>query len=76
MEGLVKLVEHLAPLQLPLGYLVKVLFNFGGEMQVEDVWEICLEKVRDEHAYIRWEEFGLLGAGILGLFSFADVAIH
>ncbi len=67
MERFVELINHLGPLQLPLGNFVELLFNLSGKVVVDNIGEILNQEIVYHNSNIAWEKFSLFGTGYLNL---------
>ena len=74
-EGAVEITEHLDAFEFVIGDLVKVLFDVGGELIVDDVGKVLGEEASDELASGGGDEFAFVGAGFLGGSSLLNATI-
>ena len=66
MKSVVKLAQHIFPLLLPLGDLVKLLFYLRGKRVIQHVREILGQEVVHHHRDVGREQLFLLGTGDFG----------
>ncbi|MCY1376039.1 hypothetical protein D9M69_634990 [compost metagenome] len=72
MKILVKIFDHLLPVDLPVGHIVKLIFYIRRKFIVKDLLEVLHEVVINDHAQVSGEKFGFLTSEGLGLCFRAD----
>ena len=75
MEALVEVLNLVVPLALALGDVVKLVLHLGGEVVVENLWEVLGQEFVNHHTHIGGDEFALLVAHEFALALGADFAV-